>query len=205
MKIALMLFLAAAVLPAFFGRLRSVPSWLALQAAALALASMAGHGAPDAHALAAVAEMLLVRGLVAPLLLRRAIRDHGGQNVELMPGNLFVWAFAIGLIVLAFEFGASGIGDPHALALGAVAGTVAVALLLLATSDRPPAQLVAVLFIENAIALFETTLPEPWPAPVHFALSAVYLLTVAVGAWLIGNAGPRAEAARQAADSGGTR
>lgn len=205
MKLALMLFLAAAVLPAFFGRLRSVPSWLALQAVALAWASVARHGEPDAHAFVAVAELLLVRGLVAPLLLRRAILGHGGQNVELMPGNLFVWAIAIGLIALAFQFGASGTGDPHALALGAVSGTVAVALLLLATSDRPPAQLVAVLFIENAIALFETTLPEPWPTPVHFALSAVYLLTVAVGASLIVNAGPRAEAARQAADGGGTR
>lgn len=205
MKLELMLFLAAAVLPAFFGRLRSAPSWLALQAAALAWAAMDGHGEPGAHAFAALAEILLVRGLVAPLLLRWAIREQGGQNAELMPGNLFVWAIAIGLVALAFEFGASGIADPHALALGAVAGTVAVALLLLAISDRPAAQLVAVLFIENAIALFETTLPEPWPTPVHVALSAVYLLTVAVGAWLIGNAGPRAEAARQAADGGGTR
>jgi hypothetical protein len=202
MTLALLAFVAAAALPVFFARLRSAPAWLLLQAAALAWASMARHGEPDLHAFAALAELLLVRGLVAPLLLRRAIREHGGQNVELMPGNLFVWAIAIGLIALAFQFGVTG-GDPHALVLGAVAATVTVALLLLATSDRPPAQLVAVLFIESAIALFETTLPEPWPTPVHLALSAVYLLTVAVGAWLIAQAGPRAEAARQAAEGGG--
>lgn len=203
MKLELMLFLASAVLPAFFGRLRSAPSWLALQAAALAWAAMARHGEPGAHAFAAAAELLLLRGLVAPLLLRRAIREHGGSGGELMPGNLFVWAIAVALIALAFGFGSTGVGEPHALTLGVVAATVAVALLLLATSDRPPAQLVAVLFLENAIALFETLMPEPWPLAVHLALSGVYLLTVGVGAWLIGRAGPRAQAAAQAADGGG--
>jgi hydrogenase-4 membrane subunit HyfE len=44
-------------------------------------------------------------------------------------------------------------------------------LLLLASNDSPAAQLVAVLFMENAIALFESLLPEPWPLPVHVALS----------------------------------
>ena len=58
--------------------------------------------------------------------------------------------------------------------------------MLLAANDSPPAQLVALLFMENAIALFESLLPEPWPLPVHAALAVIYLLTVAVGAWLVG-------------------
>ena len=36
------------------------------------------------------------------------------------------------------------------------------------------------------VALFESLLPEPWPLPVHAALAVIYLLTVAVGAWLVG-------------------
>src|SRR5690606_23600629 len=103
-----------------------------------------------------------------------------------MPSNLFAWAIAIALIVLAFEFGAPAMSERHALTLGAIGATVAVTMLLLASNDSPPGQLVAVLFMENAIALFETLLPEPWPLPVHAALSAIYLLTVGVGAWLIG-------------------
>ena len=63
---------------------------------------------------------------------------------------------------------------------------VAVALLLLSTNDALPAQLVAVLFMENGIAVFESLLPEPWPLPVHGALTVVYLVTVGVGSWLIG-------------------
>ena len=67
-----------------------------------------------------------------------------------------------------------------------VGATVAVSLLLLSTNDSPPAQLVALLFLENALALFELLLPERWPLPVHLALVAVYLLSVGVGGWLIG-------------------
>lgn len=77
-------------------------------------------------------------------------------------------------------------GGEQATTLGAVAATVAVAVLLLASNNSPAAQLVAVLFMENAIALFESLQPEPWPLPVHVALSTIYLLTVGVGGWLIG-------------------
>ena len=186
MKLPLILFLVAAAVPVFFGKIRSAPFWLAVQAVALGWASAAQHGEWSGHALAALVEVLAVRAVIAPRLLRRAIRGRGEPNLDLMPSNLFAWAIAIALLVLAFEFGAPEMSDRHALALGAVGATVAVALLLLAANDSPPAQLVAVLFMENAIALFESLLSEPWPLPVHLALSAIYLLTVGVGAWLIG-------------------
>lgn len=186
MKFPLILFLVAAVVPVFFGKIRSAPFWLAVQAVALGWASAARHGEWSGHALVALVEVLAVRAVIAPLLLRRAIRGRGEPNLDLMPSNLFAWTIAIALLVLAFEFGAPEMSDRHALALGAVGATVAVALLLLAANDSPSAQLVAVLFMENAIALFESLLPEPWPLPVHLALSAIYLLTVGVGAWLIG-------------------
>ena len=66
-----------------------------------------------------------------------------------------------------------------------VAATVVIAFLILSTNHEPKAQLVAVLFMENALALFETLMPEPWPLTVHLAISAVYVLTVGVGSWLV--------------------
>lgn len=185
----LIAFLVATIIPVFFGKIRSAPFWLTLQAGAMAW-NTAQHGELSAHTAVAVIEVLVVRALIAPRLLRRAIERRGEPNLDLMPSNLFAWAIAIALIVLAFEFAAPAMSDRQALTLGAVGATVAVSLLLLSTNDGAPAQLVAVLFMENAIALFESLLPEPWPLPVHAALSAIYLLTVGVGGWLIATPDP---------------
>ncbi len=198
MTAALMLFLAAAVVPVFFGRIRAMPVWLALQAVALAWAGAASHGAGSWHGVVAAGEVLLLRALLAPWLLQRALRRRAEPDRELMPSNLFAWAIALSLIVLAFQFGAPAGGDREALTLGVVGGTVAVALLLLASNDSPPAQLVALLFLENALALFETLMPMPWPLPVHAALGTIYVLTVGVGAWLIGRHDPELPAAEPA-------
>ena len=195
MTLPLIVFLVAAIIPIFFGRIRSAPFWLTAQAAALAW-NVAQHGDPSLHTYVALAEVLVVRALIAPRLLRRAIRQRGEPNLDLMPSNLFTWAIAIALVVLAFEFAAPAMSDRQALTLGVVGATVAVSLLLLATNDSPPAQLVAVLFMENGLALFESLLPEPWPLPVHGALSAIYLLVVLVGSWLIATPDPSAAGAR---------
>ena len=186
MRLPLIAFLLAVVVPVFFSKIRSAPLWLLLQALALGWNTVAHHGLDSAHALIALLELLLLRGAIAPLLLRRAIRQRAQTNQDLMPSNLFTWVVAGTLIVLAFRFGAPGMGDYQAVTLGVVGATVAVAFLLLSTNDAPPAQLVAVLFMENALALFESLFPEPWPLPVHGALSAIYLLTIFVGSWLIG-------------------
>lgn len=204
MKLALVLFFAAAVLPAFFGRIQAAPFWLALQALALGWLSLnAHHAAGEAltwHAVAAGAEVLLVRGLITPRWLRGALQRRVEPNAELMPSNLFTWGLATALLLLAYQFAAPTVdslpaataGQLQALTLGIIASAVALALLLLATNSAPPAQLVALLYLENAIALFETLLPQPWPLAVHAALSGIYLLTAGVGAWLIGRPEPLA-------------
>jgi hypothetical protein len=185
MTLALVVFLAAAVIPIFFGKLGSAPWWLVLQALALGAAGLANHGDPGPHEWTALAEVLLLRGVVAPRWLDQVVVRRAETQLDLMPSNLFSWAIAVALIVLAFEFGAPPLGEHEALTLGTVAATVAVALLLLAANDAPPAQLVAVLFMENAIALFELLMPAPWPLPVHLALSGVFVGTVGVGSRLI--------------------
>jgi hydrogenase-4 membrane subunit HyfE len=186
MRLPLIAFLLAAVIPVFFGKIRSAPFWLCLQAIAIGWSGVVHSEGMSLHALVALIDIIAVRALIAPLLLRRAIHLCGDPNLDLMPSNLFTWVVGIALIVLAFDFGGAAMADVQALALGVVGAMVAIALLLLSTNNSPPAQLVAVLFMENAIAVFESLLPEPWPLPVHGALTAVYLLTVGVGTWLVG-------------------
>jgi hydrogenase-4 membrane subunit HyfE len=190
--VALVVFLAATMIPVFFGKLGSAPWWLALQAAALGAAGLAHPGEAGLHEGLALAEVLLLRAVLAPRWLKRVVERRGQAQLDLMPSNLFAWAIAIALVVLAFGFGAPPLDEHPALALGTVAATVAVALLLLAANNAPPAQLVAVLFMENAIALFELLLPAPWPPLVHAALSLVFVGTVGIGSRLIGAEGARA-------------
>ena len=102
-----------------------------------------------------------------------------------MPSNLFAWGAAVTLLILAFQFGNGARADVRALTLGVAAATVTIAFLVLATNREPVAQLVALLYMENALALFESLMPEPWPLPVHVAVSGVYVGTVVVGSWLI--------------------
>jgi hydrogenase-4 membrane subunit HyfE len=194
MTLPLIAFLLVAVIPVFFGKIRSTPFWLSAQAAALAWI-VARHSELSLHTVVALFEVLLVRAWIAPRLLRRAIRRRAEPNLDLLPSNLFSWAIAITLIVLAFEFAAPAMSDAQALTLGVVGATVTVAMLLLATNGAPPAQLVALLFMENALAVFESLLPEPWPLPVHGALSVIYLLTVIIGTWLIATPDPTPPAA----------
>jgi hydrogenase-4 membrane subunit HyfE len=86
---------------------------------------------------------------------------------------------------VAFQFGDGARADARALTLGVIAATVVIAFLVLSTNREPVAQLVALLFMENALALFESLMPEPWPIPVHLAISGVYVGTVSVGGWLV--------------------
>jgi len=193
MTLPSIIFLAAAVVPIFFGTIRSASVWLTVQAAALAWnVGSPGHASP--HAVASVIEILVLRAILAPQVLRRVVRHRAEPDLDLMPSNLFTWAIGIVLIVLAFEYATPVLSDHHGLTTGAVGATVTVSLLLLSTNDSPLAQLVAVLLMENALALFESLLSEPWPLPVHVALSTVYVLTLIVGAWLIGTPDPVPEA-----------
>lgn len=181
----LMACLIATLIPVFFGKLTVTPTWLSLQALALGWITLNQHDTLDIHALEAGLEILIIRAWAVPHLLRRTLQGTQAAELDVMPSNLFAWGAAVALIILAFKFGDGARVDVRALTLGVMAATVTVAFLVLASNREPVAQLVALLFMENAMALFETLMPEPWPLPVHIAISGVYVGTVAVGSWLI--------------------
>lgn len=185
MTLPLILCLVATVVPVFFSRLSATPSWLSLQAITLAWITLVSEETLSLHAMLAVSEIVIVRALLVPYLLYRAIRKTPQARTSVMPSNLFAWGVAITLIILAFKFGDGARADHRALTLGVVAATAMIAFLILATNHEPAAQLVAVLFMENALALFESLMPEAWPLPVHLAVSGVYILTIIVGSWLV--------------------
>ncbi len=185
MTLALIICLLATLIPVFFGQIPAAPFWLSVQALTLGWITLTQHPL-SWHVAGAGVEVLLVRALLVPHLMRRVIARHALAHTGLLPSNLFAWGIAVGIIIFAFKFGDGARADWRALTLGVVASTVTMALLILATNQHRTAQLIALLFMENALALFESLMPEPWPLPVHLAISTVYVLTVAAGAWLVG-------------------
>lgn len=188
MNLALVFLLILCVTPLFFGRTRQLPGWLMLQGLALAWYSLTDQAEPTLHDIFTALEILLLRAVIAPWMISQMLVRRQEPDLELMPSNLFTWGIAIGLIALSFEFAQAVASDGDVLILGVVAAAVAMALLLLSTNDTPPTQLVALLYLETALALFETLLPEAWPLPAHIAVSSVYVLTVAIGCWLLSHA-----------------
>jgi hydrogenase-4 membrane subunit HyfE len=183
--LALIACMLATVIPVFFGKLSTTPVWLSLQALALGWITLNKHQELDFHALQVGLELLLLRAWLVPHWLRRTLASTQAAGQDVMPSNLFAWGAAVALIILAFQFGDGARADVRALTLGVIAATVTIAFLVLATNHEPVAQLVALLFMENALALFESLMPEPWPLPVHLAISTVYVGTVVIGSWLI--------------------
>jgi hydrogenase-4 membrane subunit HyfE len=175
----------ATIIPVFFGKLGTTPVWLGLQALVLGWITLNKHHELDTHALAAGLEILIIRAWLVPHLLRRTLAGTHETAHDVMPSNLFTWGVAVTLIIVAFQFGDGARADARALTLGVIAATVVIAFLVLSTNREPVAQLVALLFMENALALFESLMPEPWPIPVHLAISGVYVGTVSVGGWLV--------------------
>lgn len=183
--VALIACFMTTVIPVFFGKLRVVPIWLSLQALTLGWLSL-NQSAGGLHALAAGLEILLLRTWLVPHILRGALARHADSaHLDVMPSNLITWGVAVALLIVAFQFGNGARADLRALTLGVVAATVTLVFLVLATNREPLAQLAALLFLENAIVLFELLLPHPWPLPVHMVLSGVYVGSAAVGAWLV--------------------
>jgi hypothetical protein len=181
---SLVLFMIAVIVPLFFASPRTAPMWLSIQALALAWSSAAHHGLHSVHAVVAVIELLLIRGLVAPWLLSGASTRDDESIGHLIPSNLFAWILGISVAILAFEFaGRAAPGD--ALLLGGVCATMVLALLLLSLNSAAQAQLFALLLMENAAALFESGLPELWSPWVHSVLTLIYVLTVWVGVRLV--------------------
>lgn len=103
-------------------------------------------------------DLIVVRGLAAPLALYAVLRRQGAPpRSDVIPPNLLSWALALGLVLLAFRFAAIVIpaeGDAQTL-VAVSCSALLLGFLVLATQSSPFAQIVGALRIENAIALFE--------------------------------------------------
>lgn len=190
MNSLLMALLGVMLLPLFLATWRS--SLLGLSFQGFLVAGIAVVMTPDAisygHWLT-LADLVLVRGVGAPLLLYGVLRSQNAPTRnDVIPPNLLSWTFAFGITLAAFDFSellVKETGDAQTLVAVATSG-IMLGLLVLATQSGPFSQVIGALRIENAIALFELgSKPEHEPLGVRFAQVVIVVLTIALYAWYL--------------------
>lgn len=172
-------YLLVLLLPLFVASWRVSLAGLSLQGLLMAWMVAARHETLSVGLVVTLVDLALVRGLVAPLALRRVLRDQQRPAREdVIPPNLLSWAMVAGLVMLAFQCAAwlqpSG---EHTHVAVAVTG-VLLGLFVLSTQNGPFRQAVGALRLENAIALFELGSPSHLPLGLRVGQIAVFLGTV---------------------------
>lgn len=175
-------FLLVVLLPLFAARWRVSLLGLALQGVLLFRAA----GSAREALLLDGADFLLVRGLLAPGLLY-AIQLRGGSphRNDVIPANLFAWVLVVVLTTAAFRFAAIIGGEAEGRIAVATAALV-LGLFVLSTQSSVFSQIVGVLRIDNAVALFEIAFSHEH-GDLSAKLAQIAVTTGAVGlmAWYL--------------------
>jgi hydrogenase-4 component E len=150
-------------------------------------------------------DLLLVRTWFIPRHLYAIMARLGGPDRrDVIPANLLSWTMAGALVLMAFRFGAlvEPGGGVEATQVAVAAAGLLLGLLVLGTQAGTFSQVVGVLRVEYAIALFELGADHELALPVQLGLTAVLLLSVlTLGGFLRrlgGGAGEPAGGERQA-------
>lgn len=116
-------------------------------------------------------------------------------RTDVIPANLLSWALAGALVLVSFHAAALLVpgGGPATIQVAVAASGLLLGLLVLGTQVSTFAQIVGVLRVEYAVALFELGGGHEASLPVQLGLTAALLLTVlTLGSFLgkLGAAGP---------------
>lgn len=189
----LIAFAIVVLIPLFVATWRTSLLGLALQGALIAWLSLRDEPAVTLDVALTAVDVIGLRTVAAPLLLYQVMRRRNAppRNDVIAP-NLFSWAVVVGLVVVAFRAADVLVpieGDEQMLV--AVAGaSFVLGLFVLAASRATFSQIIGVLRIENAIALFEVGAPgehgsRAQAAPLYAAMSGVLLVSILFYRWYL--------------------
>lgn len=158
----LIAFVVVILIPLFVATWRTSLLGLVLQGALLAWLSLRHETTLSIDSAIAIFDLAIVRAVIAPTILYRAMRrqDVPSRNDVIAP-NLFSWAIVVGLVVVAFRAADALVpveGDPQML-VEVASSAFLLGLFVLAMGRGTFSQIIGVLRIENAIALFEIGAP----------------------------------------------
>jgi hydrogenase-4 component E len=137
------------------------------------------------HPIALAAGTILVKGIVLPWLLHRAIREAAIRR-EIEPVVGFTASLLLGAVMLALGFAIAARLPPahvqHALLVPVSLTTLMIGFLVMMTRRKALTQVVGYLVLENGIYLFGLT----QAGSVPFLLEIGVLLDVFVGVFIMG-------------------
>ena len=188
------LLLGVYLVPLFVGTWRTSLLGLASQGFLMAwIAWTRGLDLAQAGAWLLLADLLLVRGLAAPLVLRAVLHARSApRRHDVIPPNLLSWPLALGVVLLAFKFAAALEREPgEARTLLAVATSgLLLGFLVLSTQSGLFGQMVGALRIENALALFELSGPERPALALQLGQLVLLALTLLLFRWYLATQAP---------------
>jgi hydrogenase-4 component E len=149
----------------------------------LLMTALVSHrGWPDtAGGAVLLVDLLLLRTWFVPRHLVAIMREHApSARTDVIPANLLSWTMAGAAVLLAFRF--AGLVQPGegvaALQVAVATAGLLLGFLILATQASTFGQIVGLLRLEYAIALFELGAEHEVALPVQLGLSVILLLSV---------------------------
>lgn len=181
------------ILPLFLATWRVSLAGLALQGVLMGWLAFRVHPHWSMELALTEIDLIGLRAVAVPLFLGRVLaRGRAASRNDVIPPNMLAWTAALALVLLAFRFAdaaSPGGGDAYLVVAVSMTG-VLLGLLILATQSGAFSQVVGVLRIENAIALFEigTSAAEESLA-IRLGQLLVLALTLAIFALHLGRMG----------------
>ncbi len=162
-------------------RLLACVEAVALQGALIAFLPLLLHGT-SAHAVVIAGGAFLLKGIIIPLLLIRAMRRLGiAREIESLIG--FVPTMVIGVAITAVAFLSADVlplaaRHYQSLVVPTALATMSCGLLLIITRRKALTQVLGYLVLENGIYIFGTLLSEALPLMVEAGVLLDLLVTV---------------------------
>lgn len=181
-------YVAAFFLPLLFRSWRIAIVGLGLQGLILATILVATHFDWSIQFFFEFASLFFLRFLFLPWYIFRKMGDPvDSADFHLLTKNLLTKLIAFLLLVVAFIFGRKMAPNDsqEALQIGAAAGSILVAMLILSNQKNPIGQVVGLFMFEGGITLIELLSPHAMPFPVSVGATLVFVgLVLTCGQYL---------------------
>ena len=188
MTTLLIALLGVLLVPLFVSTWRIAVLGLALQGVLMSIIAYRADSDLTLDNLVTLVDFGIVRTLFAPWALLGAVRGAGhASSREVNAPNILSWTLAFGVVLLGFRLANRLVpegGDEQAL-VAVTVSAILLGFLRLATQAGPALQMVALLQIENAIALFEHGGEHEQPLALHIALATILLITILFFRWYL--------------------